>query len=175
MPRASPPDAADLPAPLREEISRHLQQQADAEAAATSKKRARPGDGAENDERLAAVEDFELSCPGLGSLVWPGVTDLRGLPGKLDGVVKFGSHEVLLYPDLPEALKPRPGEALNKRFIYTMENVWARDKRTGSYLTDARSVAAFRAQLQRKADKLGIRMLSYSHERGLWRVEVVPS
>jgi len=121
------------------------------------------------------VEDFELSCPGLGSLVWPGVTDLRGLPGKLDGVVKFGSHEVLLYPDLPEALKPRPGEALNKRFIYTMENVWARDKRTGSYLTDARSVAAFRAQLQRKADKLGIRMLSYSHERGLWRVEVVPS
>jgi hypothetical protein len=56
-----------------------------------------------------------------------------------------------------------------------MEGVWARDKRTAHYLLDARSVAAFRAQLQRKADKLGLRMLSYNHERGLWRVEVVPS
>ena len=67
--------------------------------------------------------------------------------------------QVLLYPDLPEALKPRLGEALNKRFIYTMENVWARDKRTGSYLTDARSVAAFRAQLQRKAEKLSLQSI----------------
>jgi len=127
------------------------------------------------DEELSAVEAFEVSRPGLGSIVWPGLTDLRGLPTKLDSLVKFGPHEVVLYPNVPDELKPSPGEALNKRFIYTMEGVWARDKRSALYLLDARSVAAFRAQLQRKADKLGLRMLSYNHERGLWRVEVVPS
>ena len=128
-----------------------------------------------SDEELSAVEDFEVSRPGLGAIVWPGLTDLRGLPTKLDSLVKFGSREVVLYPNVPEELKPRPGEALNKRFIYTMEGVWARDKRTSHYLLDARSVATFRNQLQLKADRLGVRMLSYNHERGLWRVEVVPS
>lgn len=33
------------------------------------------------------------------------------------------ARQVLLYPDVPDRLKPQPGEGLNKRFIYTMEDV----------------------------------------------------
>lgn len=62
------------------------------------------------DEELSAVEAFEVSRPGLGSIVWPGLTDLRGLPTKLDSLVRFGPHEVVLYPNVPDELKPPPGQ-----------------------------------------------------------------
>ena len=54
-----------------------------------------------------------------------------------------------------------------------MENVWATDKFTGGRLTDARSIENFRAQLQRKADRLGARMHGYNHQRGIWQIEVL--
>ena len=67
--------------------------------------------------------------------------------------------------------KPPPGAGLNKRCLYTMENVWARDRATGEYLTDARHVAEFRNQLQRKADRMAARMVDYDVQRGEWTVE----
>jgi len=121
-------------------------------------------------EQLAAVDCFELHRPGFGSLMWPGLTDLRKLRDQLDTIVRFEKQEVKVYPMGVE--KPPKGEGLNKRCVYTMEEVWPKDRRTEYILTDARSVQAFKAQLQRKADRLGARMLSYNHERGLWRIEV---
>ena len=43
---------------------------------------------------------------------------------------------------------------------------------TNVVLKDARSVQAFRAQLQRKADRLGAIMKGYDHLEGRWDIEV---
>ena len=61
---------------------------------------------------------------------------------------------------------------LNKQCVYTMENVWARDRATGEFLTDARSIGAFRTQLLRKADRMGARHDRHDHQRGEWTIEV---
>jgi len=121
-------------------------------------------------DELAAVEDFEIEAPGLGSLSWPGATDLRPVRNILDKVVVFGPHEVRVYPD--GMTKPREGAGLNKRCVYTMQSVWARDKNTGEYLLDPKNVAMFRAQLQRKAERMEARMLDYNSSKGEWRIEV---
>ena len=120
---------------------------------------------------LKAVDNFEVSVPGCGKLRWPGLTDVTALVGILPRVVQFKPHEVRVYSD-SVLEKPLPGEGLNKRCLYTMENVWARDRATGEYLVDAKSIAAFRAQLLRKADKMGARMIEYDAQKGEWTIEV---
>ena len=123
-------------------------------------------------ERLAAVEDFEVSKPGCGTLRWPGKSDVRKVVARLAAVVKLSPHEVRLYDHVEGLPKPPPGEGLNKQCVYTMANVWARDRLTGDFLTDAKSVGAFRAQLLRKADRMGARMVGYDHQTGEWTIEV---
>ena len=59
-----------------------------------------------------------------------------------------------------------------RQCVYTMEGVWARDRTTGEFLTDAKSVGVFRQQLLRKADKMGARMVGYDHNEGRWTIEV---
>ena len=53
-----------------------------------------------------------------------------------------------------------------------MENVWARDRNTGEFLSDVKSSGAFRAQLLRKADRMGARMVDYDYSKGEWSIEV---
>jgi len=123
-----------------------------------------------SDESLSAVEGLELRVAGCGTLRWPGTTDLRGIVGSLDEIVRFRPHEVRVYDGaIP---KPPTGEGLNKRCYYTMENVWARDRLTGDYLMDTKSIGAFRTQLLRKADRMGASMHGYDHQRGEWTIEV---
>ena len=52
------------------------------------------------------------------------------------------------------------------------ETLPTRDRATGEYLVDAKSIAAFRAQLLRKADKMGARMIEYDAQKGEWTIEV---
>ena len=59
-----------------------------------------------------------------------------GAHGRLDELVTLALHEVNVYTDA--ATKPPPGAELNKRCVYTMEEVWPRDQRTNEVLTDAR-------------------------------------
>lgn len=53
-----------------------------------------------------------------------------------------------------------------------MQNVWVRDRTTGEFLQDAKSIGAFRQQLLRKADRMGARMVDYDHHKGEWIIEV---
>ena len=122
-----------------------------------------------SEQELAAIDNFEVSAPGKGRLRWPGRTDVRGALDKLGEIVKFRVQGVSVYEG---GDKPAPGEGLNKQCVYTMENVWARDRATGEFLTDARSIGAFRTQLLRKADRMGARHVSYDHQRGEWTIEV---
>ena len=83
----------------------------------------------------------------------------------------FAPHEVRVYTEgVP---KPPPGEGLNKRCVYTMCGVWVRDRMSGVYLTDSKSIGAFRGQLLRKADAMGVSMLGYDYQKGEWSVEVL--
>ncbi|KAL3904952.1 MAG: hypothetical protein SGPRY_011095, partial [Prymnesium sp.] len=85
-------------------------------------------------------------------------------------VVKFDEHSVVVYPD--EVQKPPVGEGLNKRAIYTMHGVWPHNKGTQEYFFDAISAANFREKLQRKAEAISARFLSYSTSTGEWRLQV---
>ena len=118
---------------------------------------------------LSEIDGFELSAPGCGRMRWPGRTDVRDLLDQLGDIVKFRVQGVSVYEGAP---KPPPGEGLNKQCFYTMENVWVRDRNTGEFLTDAKSIGAFRGQLHRKADRMGARMVDYDHQKGEWTVEV---
>jgi hypothetical protein len=131
------------------------------------------------------VEEFEVSSPGLGTLRWPGTTDVRSVLPRLAEIVAFRPLGVTLYPSAADQgldegsaaaaavlPKPPPGEGLNKRCVYTMEGVWAKDRQTGEYLLDAKSVGAFRQQLLRKADLMQASMVGYDHRKGEWTVEV---
>ena len=119
---------------------------------------------------LRTVEGFSVSVEGMGSLSWPGLTDVSAIVHSLEKVIIFRPHEVRVYTDgVP---KPPLGEGLNKRCVYTMGGVWVRDRITGRYLSDPKSIEAFRAQLLRKADRMGARMLGYDHQRGQWKIEL---
>ena len=111
-----------------------------------------------------------MSAPGYGTLRWPGRTDVRGVIDRLGEVVTLGRHSVTVYAG--DAEKPEAGTGLNKHCIYTMENVWVRDRTTGDILGDVKSIATFRQQLQRKADRMGARMVDYDNQRGEWTIEV---
>lgn len=121
---------------------------------------------------ISAIEDFEVSRPGCGSLRWSGRTDLRAVLPRLAEIVRFKPHQVLVYDSVDGLPKPPPGEGLNKKCTYIMEGVWARDRVSGDFLSDAKSIAAFRAQLLRKADRMQARMVGYDHQRGEWAIEV---
>ena len=97
--------------------------------------------------------------------------DVSAIVDQIDAVVQLRMHEVRVYAD-PAVPKPPLGVGLNKPCLYTMENVWARDRTTGAFLADAKSVGVFRQQLLRKADKMGARMVDYDHQRGEWTIEV---
>ena len=91
------------------------------------------------------------------------------MAGKLGDILQFRPQGVSVYSS---GEKPPPGEGLNKHCLYTMENVWARDRTTGDFLADAKSIGAFRTQLVRKADKMGAKMILYDHNTGEWTIEV---
>lgn len=118
---------------------------------------------------LAAIEGFEVAQPGKGTLRWPGKTDVRGVLEQLSTIVQFRQQGVSVYA---HGGKPRAGEGLNKLCRYTMENVWARDRTTGDFISDAKSIGAFRAQLLRKADQMGAKMLAYDDQKGEWTIAV---
>ena len=122
-----------------------------------------------SDTELSAIDGFEVSHPGRGTLRWPGRTDVRSVVDSLSSIIKFRPQGVSVYED---GGKPAPGEGLNKQCVYVMENVWVRDRSTGDFLTDVKSISAFKAQLLRKADKMGARMVEYDHNKGEWTIEV---
>jgi len=124
-----------------------------------------------SDAELSAIDEFEVSLPGYGTLRWPGRTDVRDVLPHLGRVIQFEKRRVHVYSKGPVE-KPPPDHGLNKPCIYTMEDVFTKERSTGEYLTDAKSVTAFRAQLQRSADKNGGKMLGYDPQRGEWTIEV---
>ena len=119
---------------------------------------------------LRAIENFEVSKPGFGTLFWPGRTDVRTVVQHgIEAILSIDKYRVKVYQG-PIPI-PAVGEGLNKRCVYTMEDVWARGP-NGEYLRDARSLERLRAQLQRNADRFPARMVGYDVQRGEWTVEV---
>jgi nuclear pore complex protein Nup98-Nup96 len=48
-----------------------------------------------SDKALAEVRDFTVVREGMGSIMWPGITDIRGLG--LDEIVSIDNNEVCVW------------------------------------------------------------------------------
>ncbi len=70
------------------------------------------------EQELARVEHFQIGQYGVGSVTWPGVTDVRYL--KIDeNLIRFKKGAVTLFPD--ETLKPPQGTGLNKTAVIELQ------------------------------------------------------
>ena len=63
------------------------------------------------DQELSRIEHFQIGHYGVGSVTWPGLTDVRFLNID-DDLIQFKKGSVTLFPD--EDLKPVEGTGLNK-------------------------------------------------------------
>lgn len=70
-----------------------------------------------SETELKMIDNFEVCRKGLGSIKWPGITDVRGL--QLDNIIHIGQGTVMVYPD--EDSKPLRGLALNKAAVVSLK------------------------------------------------------
>lgn len=77
-----------------------------------------------SDNRLSTVEDFTVIRDGFGEVVWPGLTDVRGL--NVDQVVEISDKSIEVYPEgYTERTGhevPEVGVGLNKTALITLLN-----------------------------------------------------
>jgi len=106
------------------------------------------------------VQEFTVGVKGLGKVVWPGATDVRGLD--LDKLVQFEFGSVTVYPDEDSEGKPPLGEGLNKRAVVSLEGIGltAKDKKRYAEL------------LREKTEEFGGTFVGYEPDTGTWSFEV---
>jgi hypothetical protein len=75
-----------------------------------------------NKDELVQIENFVVGRQGIGSVQFPGKTDVTSL-GDINTIVEFYPGEIVVYPD--ESKKPPVGEGLNKPAIVTLEKVFS--------------------------------------------------
>lgn len=89
-----------------------------------------------SDADLAAVDGFEVSYAGRGTLHWPGRTDVRAVLEKLGDVIQFHERSVSVYE---RGDKPKAGEGLNKQVGHLPD--LARSRQSSPLLRDLPSMA----------------------------------
>lgn len=104
---------------------------------------------------LRAVVDFSVIRDGVGSITWPGPTDVTGVD--LDKCVEISDGEVAVYESVPEQLRPAIGEQLNKRAVVCL--VVAPEEVAG-------------VDLEELSTDMGAKFVSYTRGRSEWRFEV---
>ncbi|KAK6589215.1 nucleoporin [Cryptosporidium xiaoi] len=122
-----------------------------------------------SEDRLAIVEDFRIIREGVGEIMWPGVTDLRGI--NLDLVVSIEPLCVSVYGDDDS---PVPiGEGLNKKALVTLKN--CKPKKMMS-LTDANEIEIYKNnrvnQIKNYTEQMGARFISLDTNTWEWKFEV---
>ncbi len=113
------------------------------------------------EQELARVEHFQIGQYGVGSVTWPGLTDVRFL--NIDDIIVFKKGSVTLFPD--EDLKPPVGTGLNKTAIIELfvkpKNVDLAKKYQARYVEEMRKLT----------ESNGAEFLSYDLEAWRFRVE----
>ncbi|KAH8583739.1 nucleoporin [Cryptosporidium sp. chipmunk genotype I] len=122
-----------------------------------------------SEERLAVVEDFKIVREGVGEIVWPGITDLRGI--NLDLVVSIEPLCVSVYGDCDSSIPV--GEGLNKKAIVTLKN--CKPKRAISS-KDPQEIDEFNdhrvKQIKSYTEQMGARFISLDTITWEWKFEV---
>ncbi|OII74205.1 FG-rich motif-containing protein [Cryptosporidium ubiquitum] len=122
-----------------------------------------------SEERLAIVEDFKIVREGVGEIIWPGVTDLRGI--NLDLVVSIEPLCVSVYGDGDSSIPV--GEGLNKKAIVTLKN--CKPKRVLSS-KDPQEIDNFNKnrvkQIKSYTEQMGARFISLDTVTWEWKFEV---
>lgn len=107
-----------------------------------------------SDRALASVENFALSHPDSGSVMWHGHTDVRGLD--LDSLVRFAHREVevVVQTDHP----------LNKPACITLENI---------FVPNGKDCQQFCDKVERMTTKAGNKLVDYAPATGRWSFDVL--
>jgi nuclear pore complex protein Nup98-Nup96 len=121
-----------------------------------------------NEAQLANVEELTVRRAGVGQLTFHGVTDCRGLD--LNDIVRLEVGEVLVYPDASQAVKPRPGDGLNKSATVTMFQCWPPNG--GSQMQDDRARRRYREKIQQMTERKNAEFIDYDPEQGIWTFRV---
>lgn len=108
---------------------------------------------------LRQVRDLEVGRYGLGSVRWPGLTDLRGLD--LDSIIAIERGSLSLYGD--SSRKPKAGCELNKHAIVSLQVKPSRGCGEGG-------LDKLRARLATISESFGAEFSSYDLETWCFRL-----
>jgi len=113
------------------------------------------------ESELSRVEHFQIGQYGMGSVTWPGLSDVRYL--NIDEIIIFKKGSVTLFPD--EDLKPPEGTGLNKTAIIELSVKPKNSELAKKY--ESRYVS----EMKKLTENNGAEFLSYDLETWRFRVE----
>lgn len=124
---------------------------------------------------LCALSDLELSCvqelrigrTGVGHITFHGVTDCRGLVGRLKDVLILEPGEVVVYPN--QLCKPVAGEGLNKPASVVL---YGCTPKAASRLLDGGARERYRQRVAEMTLRKGGIFEDYDIEGGTWKFRV---
>ncbi|UKK02906.2 hypothetical protein MACK_003004 [Theileria orientalis] len=115
------------------------------------------------DKELSEVKEFQISRDGYGDILFPGVTDVRGLD--LDDIVDIGYRQVSLYGGKTKA--PEEGKGLNKRAYVSINNCTP-DKDEQTRFT---SETSHKFMMKKYTKIIGCNYLGMNFKTGTWLFE----
>jgi len=116
-------------------------------------------------EELASVNQLTVTKPGIGSVLFHGITDCTDLDIQSDIVLKRGY--VLVYPDASR--KPPVGQGLNKRATVTMYQCFP----PGERVEDKQVLEEYRTKIKTMTEEnRACKFIDYDCLTGVWTFEV---
>merc|ERR1712151_1435303 len=112
---------------------------------------------------LQQVAELEVSRPGIGTIVFHGITDCSDLD--IPSLVHLEIGEVLVYP--VQSAKPPPGCGLNKRATVTMFQCWPPNGR--GHLEEPEAQARYSAKIRLMTEENHARFIEYNCKTGVWK------
>jgi len=109
--------------------------------------------------KLSRIDNLEIGRYGVGSIKWPGLTDVRRLD--FDNVVVIEQGSITLYPNCE---KPGVGDGLNKEAVISLRVKPTRADPTPS------AIAALTTRLTKVSESFGGKLISYDLETWIFRV-----
>jgi len=116
-------------------------------------------------EELREVVDLEVSSPGIGGILFHGITDCSKLD--VHRLVHLDIGEVLVYP---YGNKPEPGKELNKRATVTMYQCWPPNGR--GHLEDESAQERYRGKIKQMTEDKKATFIDYDCITGTWKFQV---
>ena len=114
------------------------------------------------ESELSRIEHFQIGQYGVGSVTWPGITDVRFLVVD-DNLILFKKGAVTLFPD--EDMKPPVGTGLNKTAIIEL---FVKPK---NYEVAKKYESRYVGEMKKMTEASGAEFLSYDLDAWRFRVE----